>query len=200
MKKVFFAAAFFSSALMALPALSASPNWNQLGLSYVYADIDDVDDASPTGFGLSASALLGERFIVRGNYQSVSDDIRLLDADVEIELDWSSLAVGMRHGLTNTMDLYGLISYEYLDAKASFDGESESEDDNGYGLTVGLRAMVTEQLELDGSVAYVDVSDESDTLLKLTASYYLTSSLSVGLGLQATDDFKLYMATARYSF
>jgi hypothetical protein len=182
-------ATLFSTASFA----QASPTWNLIEGGYGTADIDDLDELSPNGFVVLGSALVGENVFVQGSYSILSDEF----SGVDIDVDQASVGLGYRYGLTETTDAYASVSYEYVELSAS---GIASEDDNGYGLTVGLRSRITEQLELNGSIGYVDIADESETALGVSAHYYFTQNVALGVSYSSTADFNVYGVSLRYAF
>ncbi|MGB5719239.1 MAG: hypothetical protein WBM34_00975, partial [Woeseiaceae bacterium] len=76
-----------------------------------------------------------------------------------------------------------------------------SVDDNGYGVMVGVRGMVSERLELDGNLSYVDLGDGSDgTALGASALYALSDSFSLGLAAGFDEDTTTYGLVGRVYF
>jgi hypothetical protein len=60
---------------------------------------------------------------------------------------------------------------------------------------------VTEQVELEGSVNYVDLSDSGDdTSLGLAARWYLTEQVALGLETAFSDDATSYGLGVRWHF
>jgi opacity protein-like surface antigen len=185
-----------TAALFSTASLAQSPTWNLIEAGYGQADIDGLDELSPSGFAIGGSSLLGENVFIQGSYSLLSDDI----SGVDIDLDQASVGLGYRYGLTETTDVYASASYEYIELSASGFGASESLDDSGYGLTVGLRSRITEQLELNGAIGYVDIGDESETALGVSGHYYFTQNVALGLTYSSTADVSIYGISLRYAF
>lgn len=190
-----FVATLVGASLFSFSSLAAQPNWNNVQLSYAKMDVDDTD-ISGNGFELAGSVLLGSNIILQGNYLSVSDEV--LGA-VDVDFDWLTMGVGYRHPVTAATDVYALVSYENVELSASYDGESESEDDNGYGLTLGVRTMLSEQWELEGAISRVDIED-AETFFKGGLSYHINSQFAVGAAYKVGDDLDVFTLSARYSF
>jgi hypothetical protein len=94
------------------------------------------------------------------------------------------------------------VSYEYIKIAASSCRNNESADDNGIGIGFGLgvRSRLTEKFEVDGSIGYVDIADESETAFGVSGYYYFTNELAVGAHYSSTADVSVYGASLRYSF
>ncbi|NMP15176.1 outer membrane beta-barrel protein [Thalassotalea sp. Y01] len=174
-------------------AAAESPNWRFIEGSYVSAEVDDSDiDYEPDGFGIAGSTLIGENVILGASYSSVSDDIYGIDVD----LMQGEAHLGYRYGATATTDIFGKVSYQYIELEA----DSESIDDSGYGLHLGVRSMLTPSFELGAEIAHIDIDDETDTILSASAYYHINESFSIGLGYAVADEIDTMSASARLSF
>nr|WP_297347610.1 porin family protein [uncultured Glaciecola sp.] len=180
-------------AMTSSATLAGTPAFNFIEAGYGTADIDDVDEVSPSGFAIGGSFLVGESVFVTASYASLGDDV----FGTDIDLVTSSIGLGYRLSLTDSTDAYASVSYEYVEADIEGFG---SEDDNGYGLTVGFRSRLTEQFELDGSIGYVDIADESETAVGISGHYYFTPNFAVGLSYSTTADISITGVSARYAF
>jgi opacity protein-like surface antigen len=176
--------------------LAASPDWDFVELGYVSADIDGVSEVSPAGFNIGASKLLGENIFIVGSFSRLSDNYE----GVDLDLDQSSLGVGYRYAMTENTDLYTVLSYEYIKVKASDDGFSVSDDDNGTGLTAGIRSRLSSNLEVDASLAVIFSGSDNETTFGVGINYYFTDNFAAGLGYTRSDDLETIGASLRYAF
>ena len=136
-----------------------SPEWNYVGVNY--QDLD-VYSTSVDGFGLTGSVLLGENVFLTGDFSQTSGS--------GMDLDWLSAGVGYKFDVSPTTDLYGAISYEDFGGDAS---------ETGYGLTAGVRSMITESIELGAALEHLDVVD-TETGASVSGKYYFSDKFSVG--------------------
>ena len=185
MKKV----VLVSALLLSIGSIQAaeSVRWDSASLSYQSVDIE----GKLTGFGVSGTKLIGEDFFIAGSYSSVSDDADFFGSKVELDFNTLSVGLGYRHAISNKTDLFGIVSYQDMESKFSWQGEqgeSFSESENGYGLEAGIRSLVTENIELSGSLTYVDIIDGSETGLNVSAMYHFTNQFSAGVGYGKSDD------------
>lgn len=171
---------------------AAAPVWDFIEAGYAQADIDDSDGFEPAGLTLAGSKLLNENVFIEGSYSMLSDDY----LGVDVDFDQGSLALGYRHPLNSTTDVYGTVSYEFVEVS----GAGASADDNGYGLTVGVRSRLTSEFEVDASIGYIDIDDESDTSFGVGANYYFNQNFAAGLNYTLADDYSILGATVRYAF
>jgi Outer membrane protein beta-barrel domain len=181
-----------SFAVVPLAAQAEGLSYSQLDAGYVVTDIDNFDDEA-------------DGFMLRGSYEFVENWFgyaRYLDQSVDafgfdVDLTQFSLGLGYALPLADTTDLYGKLGYTSVEADAG----GASADDDGYELAIGLRSQPMEQLELEGSVNYIDLSDSGDdTSLGLAARWYLTQQLAVGLEGEFADDTTSYGIGVRWSF
>lgn len=165
-------------------------NYNYLQLSYGTIDIDGVS-IDGDGLGLSGSYGITDSLNVVGGYQTADFD-SLADAD-----EWS-VGLGVHTPVSDNLDVVAAVSYVNID----FDvlGQSVGEDD-GFGLTVGLRGNLSSLVEVNAGVSYVDLSDSGDdTGFGGGVLFNLTDSFSLGLSGSWDDDVSVYSASARLYF
>jgi len=183
MKKLVLASALLLS--MGTIQAAESIRWDSASLSYQSVDLDGD---KLTGFGIAGTKLVGDNVIIAGSYASVSDDIDVFGSKVDVDFNTLSIGLGYRHAISSTTDFFGIVSYQDMEFEASFQGNSEDDSENGYGLQAGLRSLVTAQLELSGSLSYVDIADESETGFNVSAMYHFTDQFSAGVGYGKSDD------------
>ena len=61
------------------------PKWDVVEAGYVQADLD-ADDSSPSGFGAAVLKSLGDNFYLTGRYRDVSEEEKISNIRVDIEL------------------------------------------------------------------------------------------------------------------
>ena len=179
---------------LSLNAFAASPSYDFVKAGYVQADIEDAGDFEPNGFQIQGFKSLNENVYLTGRYCQLSEDV----SGVDIDLDYVSAGIGYRYGLTQNTDFFGEVTYEYANLDVELDSIS-GEDDNGYGITAGVRSMLTEQFELRGAIRYIDI-EEDDTAFEIGADYFFTPQFSFGATYVIADDVDLLGVSARYTF
>ena len=182
-----------SSLLIMLLAFSASANaqgfdYNWLGINYGTIDFDDFN-ADGNALGIDGSFAFHEDFHTFASYDAS-------DLDFGIDRTTFNIGVGYNTELSNVVDAYARLSYEYVEVDVSGFG---SQDDNGFGFGVGMRFAATEQLELEGAIKYVDLNDTGDeTALILGGLYSFTPAFAAGLFGEWGDDVTAYTLLGRF--
>ena len=179
---------------LSLNAFAASPSYDFVKAGYVQADIEDAGDFEPSGFQIQGFKSLNENVYLTGRYGQLGEDV----SGVDIDLDYASAGVGYRYGLTQNTDFFGEVTYEYVNIDVELDSIS-GEDDNGYGITAGIRSMLSEQFELRGAIRYIDIEDD-ETAFEIGADYFFTPQFSFGATYVIADDVDLLSVSARYTF
>ena len=75
-----------------------------------------------------------------------------------------------------------------------------SEDEDGFGATIGMRGMVSDQVELFGTLSYVDLGDDDGTAIGGGALYSFTDTFALGANVEFDDDVTIYGVSARLYF
>jgi hypothetical protein len=118
------------------------------------------------------------------------------DLDFGFDLDTLAIGAGYVYPLKDGIDLYGRVLY--IDMEVDGPGPLDADDD-GLGLQFRIRGRVSDELELEGGLQYVDVAD-SDTSLQAGARYYFSESFSAGIGLTFGGDADGIGINARFEF
>jgi Outer membrane protein beta-barrel domain len=167
------------------------------GLNYTYAEVGygriniDNPDVDGDAFGIGGSFALTDEFHLFGSYSTAN-------LDFDVDYTQFDLGFGFNAPISDTIDVVATLSYVDVEVGASGFG---SADDNGYGVGVGLRGLVSPQLELFGGVEYVDLNDSgSDTSLGAGLRYNFNEIFSMGLSGAWGDDVSTYTLSGRANF
>jgi hypothetical protein len=157
--------------------------------SYVQLELDEFDG---DGFGLDGSLAVTDHFHVFGSYSTA-------DFDFGIDVNQMSAGVGFNTPVSDAVDVIASVAYEWAEVEAPGFG---SVDEDGYGLGLGLRAMVNQAIEVDGGISYVDLGDDSDGETSFGAGflYHFSDAFAVGLSGDWGDDIDTYQLNGRFSF
>lgn len=171
-----------------------APQWNQLSLSGVSADIDTEN---LTGLAVAGSKELGESIFFDGRLELTNTILDVNGTDVTFSLSRFNLGLGYRHHATESTDLYGIVAYERygLTASVPVSGATltATESISGLSFTAGVRSMTTENIELEGAVSHIRMLNDDDTVttdnsLTLAAMYHINDKYSIGLRRTSMDD------------
>ncbi len=191
MKKLLVASSLFLA--LGTAQAAEAPKWDYVDASYLSTKIEGE---RLNGLGFTASKLINENVFATGSYSYQTFDKN----DVELDYSTFTAGIGYRYAVAETTDLFATLEYVHLNADIAFDEKSGiSESDNGYGATIGVRSMVTSELELQASVGYVK-ADESDTSYTVAALYHFNEEFAVGAGFTKADDADTINVTATYFF
>jgi hypothetical protein len=189
------------AALVASISLAAEgPRYTYGEIGYVNFDFDDFSGigADGDGFNVGGSVAIADMVHLFASYTDGDIDIDIDNFGFgEISVDYTELSagIGINYSVSETVDLVGRLSYVDVEAEAF----GYSEDENGYGLGAGVRAMVTPEFELNGGIAYADLGGDydSDTALLLGAVYNFTEMFAATAGVSFADDVTQYGIGAR---
>ena len=173
--------------LLAAPTFAADISYNFIEAEYQEIDIDsgflggfDIDG---DGYGIGGSFELNENWFIGASYSKA-------DFDFGVDLDQLMLGAGYHVPISDNADCYGMFSF--VSAEASVDG-FDSIDEDGYAATIGLRGMIGERFELNGSLAYVDFGNGGDsTAFGAGALYNLGDAFAAGFSVGIDDDVTTY--------
>ena len=130
--------------------------------------------------------------LTRGVYYQPEQEL-----DFGIDATTFDIGVGYNTELSNVVDAYARLSFEYVDV--DIPGFSGDEDDNGFGFEVGMRFEPAPQFELEGAIKYVDLDDSgNETAFALGGLYNFTPAFAAGLFAQWGDDVTSYTFLGRF--
>lgn len=172
---------------LAAPTFAADISYNYIQAGYQEIDIDggfvgglDIDG---DGYGVGGSFELNENWFIAASYSKA-------DFDFGVDVDELMLGAGYHVPISDNADFYGMFSY--INAEASASGFASIEED-GYAATIGLRGMIGERFELNGSLAYVDFGNGGDTTaFGAGALYNFTDMLAAGFSIDIDEDVTAY--------
>jgi hypothetical protein len=179
-------------------------------ISFVGQDVDKSGSQTDIGLGqtVDISATDGNGIKFRGSvgtwknlfafidYSSSDIDVSALVTNAqgqfpaEDEFDFTTVrgGVGLKWSLTPKTDIYGAVAYDSTDFDfGSFAGENFDTDFQDVGVTIGVRSMLSDEIELRAHARHTAVGDvdlntgamESDTLYGVGFGFELVRGLSI---------------------
>jgi hypothetical protein len=175
------------AALAAPLAAQAQSRQTSYGTNPHYTWVDGrIVELDPDGPGGSETGLrIGGSMMFQDNLFGVAS---ITDVDEYSEL---AFGAGLRHPLDSGMDLVGMGGLLWAD--------NPVDDDIGFFLTGGVRALVAPQFELGGYVGYRSIFDEGDIELTGEGLLHITRELSLVASLGFSDDYDLITIGARWN-
>jgi len=189
-----------------------------MDMSYIAQDIDrmatqipvpgqtvDVDASDGNGIKFRGSFGTWHNLYMFAEYGSADIEVDALVTNAQgqfptnDEFDYTVVrsGVGLRLPVGFSTDIYGEISYDSVDFDfGSFAGENFDTDENDVGGALGVRAMITDNLELRAFGRYTNVGDvdlntglfDSDTLFGAGFGWTIIRGLSI-VGDYETGEF-----------
>lgn len=178
---------------LAAPALAERPSYNYVQFAYETVDLDvgGGSDVDGDGFAIGGAFEINDEFFITAGYAK---------ADFDFNVDFTTLQAGLgwRTDLTDTTDFFSTLSYVNGEVDAPGFG---SFDDSGFGISIGLRSNINDNVELFGAINHVDFGDGGDsTGISGGFWYNFNESVSAGLGLSSDDDITSWGAAVRFYF
>ncbi|MDE0453449.1 MAG: outer membrane beta-barrel protein [Gammaproteobacteria bacterium] len=151
--------------------------YNRVGVSYVYSDVDEIDENSK-GLFLNGSMELGDHVHVWGVVGRTWFDYILpapgtQPVDVDFEAWLAALGAGVHHDLSDRVNAYARVGINSVDSKAEislpFPVEGDSPDDSSVtsSFEVGIRFSTARHLELFAGVGHQDDATSSHVGLEI---------------------------------
>ena len=162
--------------------------YTSIQASYFQLDFDSGLDAD--GIAADVSFDVGGNMFILGGYGSGKTDRH------QAKFSGFGFGLGYHHALNPTVDLVPTLTY--IDATTEF--PSYDVDDTGWSAGLGLRALVSPQIELAGGVEYTDLYNDRDTSYELEAYFYPLDKLGLGVGYDISEDVDTLLLTARVLF
>ena len=166
--------------------------YNYLQASYGAVSVDDsVFDVDGNGLGISGSYGFHPDFYIAGEYQTA-------DMDFGVDLNILELAVGYHTPLSEQLDFTAQLGF--VDAELEVPGFG-SADDDGFMIGAGLRGALTDTVELNGSIDYIDFDQGGgETRANVGFLFGITETLTVGADASFWDDINVYRLNLRFDF
>ncbi len=186
-----------SALLITLFALSATAGAQGFGYSYLQASYgtvsfdDSIVDVDGSGFGVSGSYAFNEDFHIAGEYQTA-------DMDFGVDLNILEVSVGYHTALSQKLDLTA--KFGYLNAEIEAAGVGSSDDD-GFLIGAGVRGALSDTVELNGGIDYIDFDQGGgETRANAGFLFALTDTMTVGAKASFWDDINVYQLNLRFDF
>lgn len=120
------------------------------------------------------------------------------EIDVAGDIDTTELSIGVNphFALTDKIDLVVPVAIEW----AEYDASGFDDDDTGFSIGVGIRALATPAWEFNGGLRYVDIFGGDDLSVVGGARWHISSLFSLSADATIGDDASGVRFGGRFSF
>lgn len=196
-----FALLFLPLAANAQYPASSSPSTTSYSpyasLSYTLGEVrllaedpDGGDDAN--GISVGGSLLMHPDFFATGALTTLGSD-----GNNGVDTDIFQVGIGYRHALSPRMDVLGIGGLVWEDR--DYTGRAD-DDDLGVQLTGGLRAALTNVIEVGGYLSYLELFGDGDLGLRGEGLYHFTPNFSALAGVGLSNDVREANVGVRWNF
>jgi hypothetical protein len=172
-------------------------SYDYVGAGYVSLTTSSLGfDLDGSAFEAAGSYSLTPNIAVSANYINESYNRYL-----GYKLTGNAFSIGVtgHTSIAPAMDIYGNFSVISGDAKVDFNGTTvASNSDTGNVITVGLRAMASEQIELELSGNRTDLFGDTTNSFTVNAGYYVNDKVMIGVGYTSSSDVDGYIVSVKY--
>jgi hypothetical protein len=190
--KMLSAALLFLSASTFAAEPPAELRYDFVDIDLAFGESDTIgNDVDFTRFGAAGSWGFHENIALIGS-------LSVGEIDVPGDAETTELSVGINphFALSDNLDLVIPIAIRW----AEIDNRGFSDDDTGYSIGVGVRALLNPAWELGGGLQHVDIFDDDDQSLYGSVRWHLNKLFSLGLAAEVGGDASAVIFNARFSF
>lgn len=136
------------------------------------------------------------------------NNVVIVDEDSERDVESTTFGVGGRYPLMPDFDVFGVVRYvaeEVQHNQAVFPANSTTtafddslafpityvqDDDtqNGLGVDLGIRGVIANLIEVEGTAGYVDLDEDQEIRLSAEGRYWFYKGVAVTAGVDWSDD------------
>lgn len=183
----------FVTLALASTAAAQHSNFNYINGGWQVVKFD-------TGFGGDVD---GDELFIGGAF-AISDEWHIVagyastDLDFGVGLDQLEIGAGYHDSISSNAVWFAELLFVQADASVNGFG---SLDESGIGARLGIRSNISDAIELNGAISYVDLGNGADgTSLEGAGWYSVSRTFSVGLLASFDDDVTTYGLGGRVYF
>lgn len=184
-----------------LLAGTASAQQSALSYNYIEGNVTkgEISDFDFTTIGAELSIALGDALFVKGSVAEGESDDKIFGGQFSDNIDISAYTLGLGAHLPISSRTDFVTEVSYIKNEVGYRGFDQDAD--GYGVEAGIRTMLSDSVELAGSVNYVDGDDiDGEIGFALDARFYLSQRLSLSVGYAERDEVTGLAAGVRFNF
>ena len=190
--------------MLPLGAMAEGLSYNYIegGYSKATQENGSSNDFDYDGFYGAVSGKVAPNFYLFGDYRYYESD-SFGPGHSRVDYDIGRIGAGFLVPLNPRLDLNA--GGGALFAKFDFEGPASpatprDNDDTGYFLQGGARALVLPNWEINGGFRYEKIFDDSETVGLVGTVFNFTPAFGVTGGYEFRDDFDAYTIGARFNF
>ncbi len=178
-------------------AQASEVKWDTMEVSSQKMSVDDL--ATFDGYGISGTTLLTNDLLLTFSKRKLDGDIAFRGFDIDMEFDQVSFGIGGRSEVTKSTDFFFMVQHVTMALKTSINQYSAKIKDRGTGAQLGIRSMVSNNLELTTYLNHLDIAGSSTSVV-YGGHYHLASNFSLGMTYEKDSDEKTASLIARMYF
>lgn len=188
--------------LLAISIIAISTNAMSQGISYdyiqgTYSSLTDDSlgvDVDGDGFAVAGSFSVSPNIAVTALLGSTSFD-RV--AGLDIDANEFNFGITAHTSIAPGTDFFGNFSIVNGEVEVSDGFTTLSDDDTGNSITIGLRHMASNTVEISAAFSRVDIFDGTGNTTGFGARFYANEKISFGIGYSTGDDVDTFLLSAR---
>ncbi len=170
-------------------AIAQAEESDDLGYTYAEFRFVDIDKRAGDGFQLNGSYQLTGNWILVGGVTAVS---------FNNNVDSTLLEVGGGYVLPFRERLDLVTTLRFVSGESDVPGGRV--DDQGFGISTGLRSRTDSKFEFRGLVNHINMEHDQDTHVELAADYFFTPRIAAGASVKFAGDADSFTIGARWFF
>ena len=186
---------------LALPAVAGGLGYKFISVEYrnFSSSIDGFsEDFEGEDISLDLSLAVRPHVAVIAGYSRASANLTSSGTMVDADITASTFGILGHASMSDTTDF--ILGARFINGEADVDVAgtySTSVDRDGAVAFIGIRTMALDRLELDGYIQKMSIEDTTNIGINFIAAYYITKSVSLGLGytLDADNDILTFDIT-----
>ncbi len=151
-------------------------------------------DVDADGFAIGGSFSISPNIAITASFGAIDYD-RVVGVD--IESSGYNFGITTHTSIATGTDVFGNFSVVNSDVEASNGFATISDDDTGNSITVGLRHMITDSVEISAAFSRVDIFNDTGNMFGFGTRFYTGEKFSIGIGYSTADDVDSFLLNAR---
>ncbi|KPK55825.1 MAG: hypothetical protein AMS22_03140 [Thiotrichales bacterium SG8_50] len=186
-----------------VPCISlAAPPPDEIRYSYIDLGLTGGQvDAGGVDFDFGTASVTGswgvnKNIALFAGFAGGIIDVESVGFCCDIETSEFAIGINPHFALAKNVDIIFPIGALW----AEFDDGFFIDDDTGYTIGVGIRALVHPRWELSAGVQHVEIFDDDDQSFGGSVRWHIVSLFSLALGVSFADDSESATLSARFTF